>query len=155
MLGTLGRYLRFMGYDTISANSITPGNTREDSLLLEIAAHETRVLLTRDRDLAKRGGELAIFINPVSVLNQIQELVDRGLVDPRIRLTRCSLCNEILRRARDREILNTRYAPEQRARLKFYWCVHCKKLYWTGSHADDLANRLKIGIQRPVLPGER
>ncbi|CVK34299.1 Mut7-C RNAse domain-containing protein [Methanoculleus bourgensis] len=29
MLGTLTRYLRFMGYDTMSANSLSPGNTRK------------------------------------------------------------------------------------------------------------------------------
>ncbi|HRR88201.1 MAG TPA: Mut7-C RNAse domain-containing protein, partial [Methanoculleus sp.] len=47
MLGTLTRYLRFMGYDTLSANGLSPGSTREDSLLLEIATCEDRVLLTR------------------------------------------------------------------------------------------------------------
>ena len=36
MLGTLTRYLRFMGYDTTSANGIAEGNTKEDTLLLEI-----------------------------------------------------------------------------------------------------------------------
>jgi uncharacterized protein with PIN domain len=37
MLGTLTRYLRFMGYDTVSANDLYEGNRREDSLLLERA----------------------------------------------------------------------------------------------------------------------
>ncbi len=57
MLGTLTRYLRFMGYDTMSANSLSPGgSTREDTLLLEIAAGgDDRFLLTRDRELARRG----------------------------------------------------------------------------------------------------
>jgi len=147
MLGTLGRYLRFMGYDTMSANSITPGNTREDSLLLGIALREERILLTRDRELAKRGGESAVLIRPVRLLPQVQELVDLGLVEPRLRMTRCSLCNEKLRSAREREIKCVSYAPEQRAGYKFLWCAHCRKLYWTGSHAEELANRLKKGIR--------
>jgi hypothetical protein len=155
MLGTLGRYLRFMGYDTISANSITPGNTKEDSLLLGIALREGRVLLTRDRELAKRGAEQAVFIRPVQVLSQLQELVDLGLVEPRLRMNRCSLCNEKLRRAHGSEIQSANYAPEQRAGHKFYWCVHCRKLYWTGSHAHDLANRLKKGISRSLVSGGR
>jgi len=46
MLGTLTRYLRFMGYDTMSANSLSPGNTREDTLLLDIASKDDRILLT-------------------------------------------------------------------------------------------------------------
>jgi uncharacterized protein with PIN domain len=147
MLGTLGRYLRFMGYDTISANSITPGNTREDSLLLGIALREGRVLLTRDRELAKRGGKQAVLISPAGVFPQLQELVDLGLVEPRLMLTRCSLCNEKLRRANAHEIQGASYAPAQRAGHKFFWCVHCRKLYWTGSHSKDLANRLKKGIR--------
>jgi hypothetical protein len=153
MLGTLGRYLRLMGYDTMSANSLTPGNSREDTLLLGIALQEERVLLTRDRELAKRGGERAVLIKAVCVLPQVQELVDLGLVVPRLRMTRCSLCNEKLRSARECEVRCIRYAPEQRAGYKFLWCVHCRKLYWTGSHAEELANRLKKGIRRSFPSG--
>jgi uncharacterized protein with PIN domain len=149
MLGTLGRYLRFMGYDTISANSIQPGNTREDSLLLEIASRDGRILLTRDRELAKRGAELALFISPVGVILQLQELIDIGLVEPRLMMNRCSWCNKKLRRARFSEILGSNYAPVQRIDLKFLWCTDCRKLYWTGSHAEDISNRLKKGIRRP------
>ncbi len=151
MLGSLGRYLRFMGYDTISANSLTPGNTREGSLLLGITLREERVLLTRDRELAKRGGTRAVLISPGGVLPQLQELVNLGLVEPRLMMTRCSLCNEKLRRAHTSEIQDTSYAPEQRAGYKFFWCVHCRKLYWAGSHAQDLANRLKKGIRQSLI----
>ena len=155
MLGTLGRYLRFMGYDTMSANRITPGNPKEDSLLLEIASMEERFLLTRDRELAKRGGERAVFISAAEVLPQLQELVDLGLIEPRLRMTRCSLCNEKLRHAREKEIQVSDYAPEQRAGHNFFWCVHCGKLYWTGSHTKDLENRLKTGIRRSLPSGGR
>jgi uncharacterized protein len=153
MLGTLGRYLRFMGYDTMSANSIRPGNPREDSLLLGIAMREERFLLTRDRELANRGGERTVFISPVEVLLQIQELVDLQLIEPRIRMTRCSLCNEKLRRAHEKEIQGSGYAPEHRTSLNFFWCVRCRKLYWTGSHTKDIENRLKTGIRRSLTSG--
>ncbi len=155
MLGTLGRYLRFMGYDTLSANRLTPGNSREDSILLEIASTEERYLLTMDRELAKRGGKRAIFISSAEVLPQLQELVDLGLVEPRLRMTRCSLCNEKLRHAREKEITGADYAPEQRAGHNFFWCVRCRRLYWTGSHTKDLENRLKTGIRRSLPSGRR
>ena len=61
MLGTLSRYLRFMGYDTVSANSIRSGNTREDTLLLQRAVQDHRILLTKDKELARRGGEHAML----------------------------------------------------------------------------------------------
>jgi uncharacterized protein len=149
MLGTLGRYLRFMGYDTLSANTLTPGNPREDSLLLGIAMQDGRVLLTRDRELARRGGEMAVFIGPLGVIPQLQDLVDLGLVKPRIAMTRCSLCNEKLRRAHEREIQSSYYVPEQRDNYKFFWCLNCRKLYWAGSHSKDLADRLKKGLSIP------
>jgi len=155
MLGTLGRYLRFMGYDTISANSIPPGNPKEDSILLGMALHEGRVLLTRDRELAKRSADQAVFISHVEVLPQLQELVDIGLVEPRIRMNRCSRCNEKLRRAHVSEVLGSNYAPVQRIGLKFLWCVHCRKLYWTGSHTTDISNRLKKGIRRSQVSAGR
>jgi uncharacterized protein with PIN domain len=149
MLGTLGRYLRFMGYDTLSANDMTPGNPKEDSLLLGIAMREGRVLLTRDRELARRGGDKAFFICPTGIIPQLQDLVNLGLVKPRLAMNRCSLCNEKLRLAHKREIQSTCYVPEQRDNYTFFWCVHCRKLYWAGSHAQDLENRLKIGLRMP------
>jgi len=35
------RYLRFMGYDTLSASAFAEGNTREDTLLLSLAEGRT------------------------------------------------------------------------------------------------------------------
>ena len=55
MLGTLCRYLRFMGYDAESAHSLSEGNPREDTLLLRSAEREDRILLTRDKELCKEG----------------------------------------------------------------------------------------------------
>ena len=138
MLGTLTRYLRFMGYDTMSANSLASGSPGEDSRLLEIARSENRVLLTRDRELARRGGTFAIFLDPEDPMEQVDKLARAGLIEPRLRLTRCSLCNEPLRRARSKEIRVSPYAPESRDGLVFYWCRRCRKLYWTGSHVTAM-----------------
>jgi uncharacterized protein len=144
MLGTLCRYLRFMGYDTASANSIAPGNTREDTVLLERASLEGRVLLTRDRDLARRGGTSAVLVREGDVLCQVRQLVDLGMVDPELRMNRCSLCNEPLRMAHKKEIREAGYAPGHSARERaFFWCRRCRRLYWMGSHGEALRDRLK------------
>lgn len=143
MLGTLGRYLRFMGYDTVSATSLREGNTREDTLLLQRAAHEGRILLTRDRELARRGGGMAVLILDERVIPQVRQLADMGLVDLKLRMTRCSLCNEQLRPATGHEIRNAVYAPRKKEDLVFFWCRTCRKLYWMGSHGRSLSRRLK------------
>ncbi len=142
MLGTLTRYLRFMGYDTMSANSLSPGNSREDTLLLEIATRDDRLLLTRDRELARRGGAQAVYIASEEIMAQLRQVADLGIIEPRIRMSRCSLCNTRLRPATVREIREARYAPRSARGKEFSWCPACRKLYWMGSHSDRLEKRL-------------
>ncbi|NLZ31174.1 MAG: hypothetical protein GX885_10635 [Methanomicrobiales archaeon] len=146
MLGTLTRYLRFMGYDTMSANSLAPGNTREDTLLLAIASKEDRILLTRDRELARRGGAQAVYIQSEDVMEQVRQIVDLGLIEPGIKMNRCSICNARLRPATLREVQGARYAPRQTPGKEFFWCPICRKLYWMGSHSDHLERRLRESL---------
>lgn len=146
MLGTLCRYLRFMGYDTLSANSLREGNRKEDTLLLDLATRTGRILLTRDRDLAERGHERAVLVKGEDPLAQIRELARAGLIVPEIRLTRCSLCNRLLRPATEKEIAGAEYAPRNRNDLSFSWCRNCKKLYWVGSHGENLEKRIREGL---------
>ncbi|MDH7594161.1 MAG: Mut7-C RNAse domain-containing protein [Methanomicrobiales archaeon] len=141
MLGTLTRYLRFMGYDTKSANALAEGNEKEDTLLLDISRRENRILLTRDRELARRGGDRAIWIASEDVLQQVRQLVEGGFVRPEIRMSRCSLCNSLLRPARRHEIAGAAYAPRDNPNLIFFWCPPCRKLYWMGSHGEELGRR--------------
>jgi len=98
MLGTLSRDLPFMGFNTVSAHGFAGGNAKEDTLLLNLAARENRILLTRDFELALRGKDQAILIKSDEVMEQVQQLIDRGLIVRRLMMTRCSLCNTELRR---------------------------------------------------------
>ena len=115
MLGTLTRYLRFMGYDTTSANSMQEGNRKEDTELLRIAQEEYRLLLTKDAELARRGDGYAILVQSDDVMEQVQQLIDLHVVRRRLTMSRCSLCNTPLREANTCEIENTGYAPERLA----------------------------------------
>jgi hypothetical protein len=145
MLGTLCRYLRFMGYDAESAHSIREGNPREDTLLLRSAEQKDRILLTRDKELARRAGARAILVSGEDVLDQISQLVEQGLIEPALRLNRCSICNTLLRPAREHEVSSASYAPKNRGDLRFFWCRTCRKLYWMGSHSHQLEKRIKGG----------
>ncbi len=143
MLGTLTRYLRFMGYDTLSANDLLEGNRREDTVLLEMARTGSRILLTRDRELARRAGDMAIWIASEQIRDQVRQLAALGCITLRLRMNRCSLCNQPLRRARREEICAADYAPGSESGFSFYWCPRCRKLYWMGSHGTDLTQRLE------------
>ncbi len=148
MLGTLTRYLRFMGYDTMSANSLSPGSTREDTLLLAIAVRDDRVLLTRDRELARRGESRAVYVASEAIRDQIRQMTDLGLIEPEIHMSRCSLCNTRLRPATAREVRETPYAPRSGRGKEFSWCPVCRKLYWMGSHSERLEQCLRESRSR-------
>ena len=145
MLGPLVRYLRFMGYDTLAATELGPGGPGEDSDLLRLANAEGRVLLTRDRDLAARGG---VLVKGDDVLEQVGALARAGLVEPVLRLDRCSRCNTLLRPARPDEIGAASYLPADHADREVFCCESCGRLYWAGSHADRLAERLERALDR-------
>jgi len=142
MLGTLTRYLRFMGYNTVSANGFDEGNVKEDTLLLSFAEQDSRILLTRDTELAFRGKERAVLITSDDVLEQVEQLVDRGVIERRLVMDRCSLCNTPLRTATEEEIAGAEYAPQDRTGFTFFWCVQCRRLYWNGSHTKQLLERI-------------
>ena len=93
-------------------------------------------------ELARRGGDRAVLMESADVVEQIRQLQSAGLVEPRLSMTRCSLCNTLLRRATPEEVEESRYAPRDRPDLDFFWCEHCQKLYWMGSHCDNLTRRL-------------
>ena len=147
MLGTLSRYLRFMGYNTVSANGFAEGNAKEDTLLLNLATRENRILLTRDTELAMRGKGQAVLVKSDEVMEQVQQLIDRGLIVRRLMMTRCSLCNTVLREATLPEITSADYAPRDKNGLTFCWCEQCSKLYWNGSHGRHISDRIEIELK--------
>ena len=148
MLGTLTRYLRFMGYDTTSANGLLEGDKKEDTVLLAIARQEHRLLLTKDAELARRGNASALLVRSDDVMEQVQQLIDQHLVKRRLAMSRCSLCNTELREANTCEIKNAEYAPKDWRALSFFWCRHCEKLYWNGSHGRQLEERITGKYER-------
>ena len=147
MLGTLTRYFRFMGYNTTSANGLLEGDPKEDTVLLEIAKQEHRLLLTKDAELARRGNTDALLIRSDDVMDQVQQLIDLHRVKRRLTMSRCSLCNTELREANTCEIADATYAPKDWRNHTFFWCRQCQKLYWNGSHGKQLEERVERGLR--------
>lgn len=150
MLGSLAKYLRFMGYDTKSADMLISGDRREDSVLLEMAKSEARILLTRDRELFQRGKEISFHLKSDDVSCQVKELLLAGLISSSFKpgLERCILCNTKLRPAETDEIKSSSYAPQGRDKDEFMWCPLCRRLYWAGTHSENMEKRL-----RKIFPG--
>jgi hypothetical protein len=139
MLGRLARWLRAMGYDTLY-----PGQA-DDRRLLEVARREERILVTRDRRLARLAEPHHCLIRSELVDEQILEAVERLALSPRDSrwLTRCLECNAALE-PRDKAALRD-LVPEHifSAHAEFMACPDCARIYWAGSHADRMLERLE------------
>lgn len=135
MLGSLARWLRFMGYDTAYPKAM------EDRDLIAKAREEERVLLTRDKGLAARFSG-AIYVKSDVLAEQIRELaalLPLRVLDP---LSRCSLCNTPIEPA-PRDVVRDLVPEGVLSRQKEFWrCPSCGKIYWQGSHWDKMIERL-------------
>lgn len=135
MLGTLAKWLRFMGHDTAYPGPI------DDTALLALARDEDRVLLTRDKELASRSPR-ALRIRSDDLEEQIREAVsalDLKLVDP---LSRCSLCNAVLVPVPLEAVRDIVPEGVRSKHHDFWQCPACHRVYWQGSHWDKMVERL-------------
>lgn len=140
MAGSLCKYLRFMGYDSLSANDLPEGDPKEDTTLLKIARNEKRIILTQDVELARRGEDCSIKLESSNLERQIIQLRDRGLIIPKIRLTRCSKCNSKLIEGH----LPGTFDPLPAASSdQIAYCPSCNKQYWEGSHTRNMRKIIK------------
>ncbi len=142
MLGRLARWLRIFGYDTIYDKTFT------DAELLYTAIKEKRILITRDRKLAKRAGKIAFLMNSEFIGEQIRELEKAFKIKPHIKYTRCSLCNTPIKSIK-KEFVKDKVPPyTYMITEEFYICPSCNKVYWEGSHrkrAEKEIERLFYG----------
>ncbi len=136
MLGTLAKWLRFMGYDTAYPGPL------DDTALLAYAEREDRVLLTRDKELASRSPK-ALRVHSDDLEEQVREVASAlglNVVDP---LSRCSVCNAVLA-AVPLDAVRELVPEGVRARHQAFWqCPTCHRVYWQGSHWDKMVARLR------------
>nr|AIF05544.1 hypothetical protein [uncultured marine group II/III euryarchaeote KM3_185_B03] len=127
MLGRLARWLRLLGHDTLYADV-------GDDELLRLA--ETRRLLTRDRELARRGNVAPIESDELRA--QLFEIAP----PPTTPFTRCTACNGALHDASSAEAAR---APERVRAVhgEFRACDACGQLYWPGTHFERIRDSLR------------
>lgn len=147
MLGTLARWLRFAGFDTLYAHGAA------DATLAGLARAEGRWLLTRDRDLASRAGPRVLLLQSRGVDALVGELRARlGLSgDPARYFSRCAECNGELAEVA-RESVAEQVPPFVAAHAeRFRHCPGCGRVYWPGTHAARIARRLEH-LFSPAMP---
>ena len=136
MLGSLARWLRILGYDTDYANQ------RDDAELVRISRAESRVLLTRDQELAGRRGLKSLLIESQLLDEQLAQVTAAFPLPAGTHPGRCSVCNSILVEATPEEVAHRLPRYVLRRHRQFVRCAGCDRVYWRGSHWRNMRARL-------------
>lgn len=138
-LGTLARYLRLLGFDA------DYDSQRDDPEIARIAYEEERILLTRDRRLLMRSSvERGRIIRNKYPLLQAAEVLERFGLCREIRpFTRCIQCNGNIEPvpfgSQEYKELQEHVPPGVKSWCSEYQrCRRCGKIYWRGSHYDNM-----------------
>jgi uncharacterized protein with PIN domain len=137
MLGTLARWLRQIGYDTIYARDWS------DHQVVARARAEGRLVLTRDHELARRQGIDCLLIESQDLESQLEEVRQALGPLPTGLEPRCPTCNGVLREIARDEVRERVPAYVYRTYERFRYCARCDQLYWPGSHWKDVQSTLK------------
>jgi hypothetical protein len=135
MLGSLARWLRIMGYDTVYDKSL------DDPGIANLARAESRFILTRDRELAKEPGALMIEADDLDL--QLKAIAEKYGLKFHDDLIRCSACNGDLA---DLDKAQAKESVPEGAfenNDKFWKCSKCGKVYWKGTHWHGIMDRFR------------
>jgi uncharacterized protein with PIN domain len=138
-LGKLARLLRMLGFDAAYSNSL------QDAEIVDIAAREHRIILTRDRRLLFRKAVThGYWVRSDDPETQLVEVVQRLDLASQLRpLRRCLACNGEIESV-EREQVWSRLEPlTRRYYREFYRCSGCHKVYWEGSHVEHMSDVIR------------
>lgn len=136
-LGKLAKRLRLLGFDCLYRNDY------RDAEVADIAAWERRIVLTRDRRLlhAKRI-EHGYWVRAVEAAQQVEEVLQRYRLHGAARpFARCLQCNGELLPVAKQEVLDQLLPKTRLYYDEFRRCRDCRRIYWAGSHVDDMRRR--------------
>lgn len=125
------------GYDTAYAGD---RGVETDDAVLAIADNEGRTIVTRDQTLANRANE-SLLLEGLDLEDMLAELANTGIhLAPADPPTRCGRCNGPLS-PESHPIDRPDYAPSD-PRTPCWVCDRCHRVFWKGSHWDDVVTRL-------------
>lgn len=147
-LGKLVRHLRLLGFDCVYRKDFP------DAEIVRIAETETRIVLTRDIGLLKnRAVRAGLWVRSPDPRYQLKEVLKKYRLLARIRpFRRCLECNGRITCVAKKDVLGQLPDMVKQTYSRFYSCRSCRKVYWKGSHYDQLSG-LTRRLQAYRRPG--
>lgn len=142
-LGTLAKYMRALGIDTLYENYYS------DEEIVETALREGRTILTRDRGILKRKSvEYGYLVKSNRSREQLMEIfINFDLLSSIQTFSRCLRCNGSLKEVDKREVTHELDPLTEKFYNDFFRCTSCNSLYWKGGHWE----RMKIFIDNFLI----
>ncbi len=142
MLGSIARWLRMLGYDTLYYNDL------DDWRIINIAARNNRVVITRDRGLyAKcvKSNLKCLLLEEESIENRLAKISRKYGIRLYIDLekSRCPVCNGELAKVSKESVVGKVPQRVYERNNDFWICRSCGKVYWIGRHWRRIEDTLK------------
>jgi uncharacterized protein len=133
-LGRLVAHLRMLGFDILY-----PEDYRDEELA-RISSEEQRILLTRDRGLLKRNIVThGYYVRETNPWLQLEEILRRfDLFASVTQFRRCTHCNGRLHSVDKESISDHLQHNTKQYYDDFRMCQDCGKIYWKGSHYQQM-----------------
>ena len=138
MLGRLAKWLRVMGYDVLYLKNV------EDEKIVENAIKEDRILLTRDKKLAKKFKN-SLYIEEKDLDSQIGEVVETFKIAKNEEnfLSRCIICNVEIEEI-EKEKIKGKVPENVFENFEEFWiCKKCGRIYWAGTHWKNMKEKME------------
>lgn len=142
-VGKLAKWLRMLGYDAVFFEG------DDDAYMIDRALKESRVILTRDTQIMKRGvitsGRLkAILIDSDEPEPQILQVIEALHLDFQSRtFTICLECNQPLEERRKEEVKERVPPYVFKTQTQYMECPVCHRIYWRGTHWQAMLRKLE------------
>ncbi len=152
MLGKLAKWLRLLGFDTLYPKFA------KDIELVIISLSQKRILLTKDTGLIKRKDlKDYLLIESNNWRDQLKEVINYFHLEKYIKKERfftiCPVCNTPLVSIEKEDALG--WVPHYVfcTNEEFSMCPSCKKIYWKGTHIENIYNYLSYLSSNTSTPG--
>jgi uncharacterized protein with PIN domain len=138
-LGKLARLLRMLGFDSAYQPDFP------DEEIVETSSAERRVILTRDVELLKaKAVTHGYWVRAISPHQQVREILERFDLHSQIRpFKRCMVCNATIRSVHKDAVIDSLPEKVREGQDEFYKCSGCGKVYWKGTHYQDMMDQIQ------------